>query len=111
MHQDQVLRARMKLLSTDRRVLRGVDGLWVYRVLTQVSPQVYGSKLAYVLVEAARSPRLGALPAQRRALLEEAVAAAAALADSHPYRAKVLTRALEALRREPAAPTTAGARD
>jgi hypothetical protein len=97
MNQDTVLRARVKLLSSNQRVLRGPDALWVYRALTQVSPQVYGSKLAHVLVEAAGSPRVRELPWARRALLEEAVALASALHAAHPYRAKVLAKALEAL--------------
>jgi hypothetical protein len=102
MNQDTVLRARIKLLSSNERVLRGPDALWVYRVLTQVSPAVYSSKLAHVLVEAVRSPRLRDLPDTRRALLEEAVALAAALDPGHPYRDKVLAKALAALAEEEA---------
>ncbi len=104
MDQHTVLRARVKLLGINRRVLRGPDALWVYRVLTRVSPEVYGSKLAYVLVEASRSHLLLELPEARRAVLEEAVAAAGALDASNPFRAKMLARALEALAQEPAAP-------
>ncbi|MFE9425730.1 hypothetical protein ACFYNO_22495 [Kitasatospora sp. NPDC006697] len=100
MNQDAVLRARVKLLGTNRRVLRGRDGLWVYRTLTEVNPAVYGSKLAYLLVEAARSERLRELHTARRALLEEAVAVAEALDASNPFRARVLGRALQALREE-----------
>ncbi|WP_329561400.1 hypothetical protein [Kitasatospora sp. NBC_01266] len=100
MHQELVLRARMKLLSTDRRVLRGPDALWVYRVLTQVNPAAHGSKLAHVLVEASRSHRLHQLPDARLALLEEAVAVARALDAANPFRAKVLAKALEARQRE-----------
>ncbi|MFE7562737.1 hypothetical protein [Kitasatospora sp. NPDC057500] len=96
MNQDAVLRARMLLLSTDRRVLRGPRGLWAYRVLTQVSPEVYGSKLARVLVEATRFPEVGGLPKARLALLEEAVATALALDPRNPYRDQVLTLALAA---------------
>ncbi|MDH6108765.1 hypothetical protein P3T36_002314 [Kitasatospora sp. MAP12-15] len=104
MDQEIVLRARVKLLSCNRRVLRGPDALWVYRTLTQVSPEVYGSKLAYVLVEASRSPQVRELPAYRRELLEEAVAVAGALDTANPFRAKMLSRAIEALRQEPTAP-------
>ncbi|MEW5542365.1 hypothetical protein AB1339_32530 [Streptomyces cyaneofuscatus] len=99
MNQDMVLRAKVKLLSANRRVVRGVEGLWIYRLLTQVEPEVYGSKLAYVLVEASASPLVRELPGQRLALLDEAVAVATALRAANPYRAKVLVRAL-ATRRE-----------
>ncbi|GAB2934386.1 hypothetical protein [Streptomyces heilongjiangensis] len=98
MDQDMVLRARVQLLSANRRVVRGAEGLWIYRLLTQVEPEAYGSKLAYVLVEAAASPRVRELPARRRALLDEAVAVATALGAANPYRAKVLGRALAARR-------------
>ncbi|MFF3934820.1 hypothetical protein [Streptomyces phaeofaciens] len=98
MDQDMVLRARVKLLSANRRVVRGVEGLRIYRLLTQVAPEVYGSKLAYVLVEASASPLVLELPVQRRALLDEAIAVAAALDTGNPYRDKVLARALAARR-------------
>ncbi|AUY53866.1 hypothetical protein EH183_00960 [Streptomyces sp. CB01881] len=98
MNQDAVLRARMLLLTTDRRVLRGPNALSVYRLLTAVAPEVYGSKLAYVLVEAAGSPAVRELPDARWALLEEAVAVAEALEPRNPFRAKVLARALAARR-------------
>jgi hypothetical protein len=95
-----VVRARVKLLSANRRVVRGVEGLWIYRLLTQVEPEVYGSKLAYVLVEASTSPLVRELPERRLALLDEAVTVATALGAANPYRAKVLARALAARRRE-----------
>lgn len=98
MDQDMILLARVRLLGANRRVVRGVEGLWIYRLLTQVEPQVYGSKLAYVLVEASASPVVRELPAQRLALLDEAVTVATALDTAHPYRAKVLARALAARR-------------
>ncbi|MGW2050953.1 hypothetical protein ACWCPF_38190 [Streptomyces sp. NPDC001858] len=98
MDQDMVLRARVKLLGANRRVVRGVEGLWIYRLLTQVEPEVYGSKLAYVLVEASASPLVRELPEQRLALLDEAVAVGTALSAANPYRAKVLARALAARR-------------
>ncbi|MFD9127758.1 hypothetical protein [Kitasatospora sp. NPDC059571] len=100
MDQDMVLRARVKLLSAGRRVVRGVEGLTIYRLLSRVEPEVYGSKLAYVLVEASASPLVRELPEQRLALLEEAVAVATALDPVNPFRAKVLARALDARRRE-----------
>ncbi|MCL6735205.1 hypothetical protein [Streptomyces neyagawaensis] len=98
MDQDMVLRAKVQLLSANRRVVRGAEGLWIYRLLTQVEPEVYGSKLAYVLVEAGASPLVRELPGQRLALLDEAVAVATALDAANPYRAKVLARALAARR-------------
>ncbi|MGW4897733.1 hypothetical protein ACWEQL_36635 [Kitasatospora sp. NPDC004240] len=96
MNQDAVLRARMLLLSTDRRVLRGPRGLWAYRLLTQVSPEVYGSKLARVLVDATRFPEVRTLPQARLALLDEAIAVAQALDGRNPHRIRVLTLALAA---------------
>ncbi|MFE6871796.1 hypothetical protein ACFVFS_35295 [Kitasatospora sp. NPDC057692] len=96
MNQDAVLRARMLLLGTDRRVLRGPRGLWAYRLLTQVSPEAYGSKLARVLVDATRLPEVSGLPQARLALLEEAIATARALDAGNPYRERVLALALAA---------------
>jgi hypothetical protein len=94
------MRARVRLLSADRRVFRGPDALGVYRLLTRVEPEVYGSKLAYVLVEAARSHQVRDLPERRLALLEEAVAVASALDGANPYRERMLARALDARRQE-----------
>lgn len=87
------------MLSANRRVVRGTEGLRIYRLLTQVAPEVYGSKLAYVLVEASMSALVRELPEQRLALLDEAVAVASTLGAAHPYRDKVLARA-RAARRE-----------
>ncbi|MDX3638303.1 hypothetical protein [Streptomyces sp. MB09-02B] len=101
MDQDMVVLARVKLLSANRRVVRGAEGLWIYRLLTRVEPETYGSKLAYVLVEASASPLLRELPERRLALLDEAVEVAKALDTSNPYRAKMLARALAAREREP----------
>jgi hypothetical protein len=47
MDRDMVVQARVRLLRANRRVVRGVEGLWIYRLLTQVEPEVYGSKLAW----------------------------------------------------------------
>ncbi|MGY5048910.1 hypothetical protein ACWDE0_25335 [Streptomyces sp. 900105755] len=113
MDQDMVMRARVQLLSANRRVVGGTEGLRIYRLLTQVEPEVYGSKLAYVLVEASASPLVRELPGQRLALLDEAVAVASALDVANPYRAKVLAKAFAARRelvavlRDPAAAPTA----
>ncbi|MFD8307833.1 hypothetical protein ACFV29_36720 [Streptomyces sp. NPDC059690] len=91
-----VVLAKVRLLSANRRVVRGVEGLWIYRLLTQVEPEVYGSKLAYVLVEESGSPLVRQLPEHRLALLDEAVEVAKALSPANPYREKVLERALAA---------------
>ncbi|MBW8797445.1 MAG: hypothetical protein JF597_28790 [Streptomyces sp.] len=98
MDQDMVMRARVELLSANRRVVRGTEGLRIYRLLTQVQPEVYGSKLAYVLVEASASLLVQELPEQRLALLDEAVAVASALDTTNPYRTKVMAMALAARR-------------
>ncbi|MFJ8623367.1 hypothetical protein ACIRD3_11015 [Kitasatospora sp. NPDC093550] len=76
-HGDLVLKARVRLLSHNDRVLHGEEGLWVYRTLFAVTPHVYAYKLALVLREAAEGPRAVQLPAVREALLAEARAAAA----------------------------------
>jgi hypothetical protein len=99
MDQDMVMTARVRLLSANRRVVRGAEGLWIYRLLTQVEPEVYGSKLAYVLVEASASPLVSESPEQRSALLDEAVEVARGLSESNPYRSMVLARALAARKR------------
>ena len=96
MDQDMVVLARVRLLSANRRVVRGVEGLWIYRLLTRVEPEVYGSKLAYVLVEESGSPLVRELPERRLALLDEAVEVAMALSSTNPYREMVLARALAA---------------
>ncbi|MFF7047847.1 hypothetical protein ACFY94_05670 [Streptomyces griseorubiginosus] len=96
MDQDMVVLARVRLLSANRRVVRGVEGLWIYRLLTQVEPEVYGSKLAYVLVEESGSPLVRELPERRLVLLDEAVEVAQALSPTNPYREMVLARALAA---------------
>ncbi|MDX3615096.1 hypothetical protein [Streptomyces europaeiscabiei] len=100
MDQDMVVLARVRLLSANRRMVRGAEGLWIYRLLTRVEPETYGSKLAYVLVEASASPLVRELPERRLALLDEAVQVAKALGTSNPYRAKMLARALAARERE-----------
>ncbi|MCI3276783.1 hypothetical protein [Streptomyces cylindrosporus] len=96
MDQDMVVQARVRLLSANRRVVRGTEGVWTYRLLTQLEPEVYGSKLAYVLVEESTSPLVRELPERQLALLDEAVEVAKALSPANPYRDKVLQRALAA---------------
>ncbi|MGW1208072.1 hypothetical protein ACWD5F_00375 [Streptomyces sp. NPDC002499] len=95
-----VVLARVRLLSANRRVVRGAEGLWIYRLLTQVDSEAYGSKLAYVLVEESGSPLVRELPERRLALLDEAVEVAKALSVENPFRAKVLERAMAARQRE-----------
>ncbi|MEW2049489.1 hypothetical protein [Streptomyces sp. NPDC005476] len=112
MDQDMIVLARVRLLGANRRVVRGAEGLWIYRLLAQVEPEAYGSKLAYVLVEVSASPLVRELPERRLALLDEAVEVAKALDMSNPYREKVLARALTARQRElegcPPQPLTPG---
>ncbi len=105
MDRDMVMRARVMLLSANTRVVRGVTGLWIYRTLTPVEPEVYGSKLAYVLVEACAAPLVRDLPERRMALLDEAVEVATALSPANPFRDKVLAKALNARRREAEGPS------
>ncbi|WP_344398796.1 hypothetical protein [Streptomyces longisporus] len=95
-----VVLAKVRLLSANRRVVRGAEGLWIYRLLAQVEPEVYGSKLVYVLVEESGSPLVRELPERRLALLDEAVDVAKALSTANPYREKMLARALAARQRE-----------
>ncbi|MFE7530511.1 hypothetical protein ACFU7Y_33060 [Kitasatospora sp. NPDC057542] len=88
-HEDLVLRARVRLLSHNGRILHGEEGLWVYRALFTVSPAAYAYKLAFVLREAAEGPRVAHLPEARRALLAQAQAACAhipAHAPAHQVR-------------------------
>ncbi|MDH6705903.1 hypothetical protein P3T27_002625 [Kitasatospora sp. MAA19] len=89
-HGDLVLKARVRLLSHNERILDAPEGLWVYRALFPVSPHVYAYKLAYVLRTAAASPQVAHLPQARRALLEEARAAAAHIpADAPAHQARM----------------------
>ncbi|MFE1837379.1 hypothetical protein [Streptomyces sviceus] len=95
-----VVLAKVRLLSANRQVVRGAEGLWIYRLLTQVDSEAYGSKLAYVLVEESASPLVREMPDRRLELLDEAVEVAKALSTENPYRAKTLARALAARQRE-----------
>ncbi|MFE5587900.1 hypothetical protein [Kitasatospora sp. NPDC056531] len=77
-HADLVLKARVRLMSHNDRILDGEEGLWAYRTLFTVNPHIYAYKLAYVLRELSEtSPRTAHLPDARHALLKEAQAAAA----------------------------------
>ncbi|MFD0274014.1 hypothetical protein ACFVHB_08870 [Kitasatospora sp. NPDC127111] len=91
--QDVLLRARVVLLSSNNRILRGPRALEVYRVLASAAPEVYGSKLVVVLLRGAVA-LAGSDPAKARAVVEEAVAVAEALEERNPFRAEVLALAL-----------------
>ncbi|MFI8462065.1 hypothetical protein [Kitasatospora sp. NPDC085464] len=98
-HGDLVLRARVRLLSHNERVLHGEEGLWVYRTLFAVTPHVYAYRLALVLREAAEGPRVAGLPQAREALLAEARAAAARIpADAPAYQRRMWEYAVADLR-------------
>ncbi|MFE6055870.1 hypothetical protein ACFQ6N_34430 [Kitasatospora sp. NPDC056446] len=98
-HGDLVLRARVRLLSHNERVLHGEEGLWVYRTLFTVCPQVYAYRLALVLREAAEGPRAAHLPEARRALLAEARQAAAHIPAGAPgYQVRMWEYAVADLR-------------
>jgi hypothetical protein len=87
-HTDLVLKARVRLMSHNDRILDGEEGLWVYRILFTVSPHAYAFKLAFVLRELSEAgPRVARLPEARRALLEEARAASTRIpADAPAYQ-------------------------
>ncbi|MFJ8041177.1 hypothetical protein ACIRBX_11795 [Kitasatospora sp. NPDC096147] len=99
-HQERVLRARVRLMSLDRRLLRGAEGIAVYRTLAEVSPQVYASKLARVLVDESKAGKLAGAPELRRALLLEAREWAGRIEVGHPFRARVMELLAEAEQRE-----------
>lgn len=87
MNADLVLRARVRLMSHNDRILEGEEGLQVYRILFTASPRVYAFKLAFVLREAAEGPRVAHLPKARQVLLDEAKAACAHIpADAPAYQ-------------------------
>ncbi|MEU6236693.1 hypothetical protein [Kitasatospora sp. NPDC047058] len=91
--QDALLRARVLLLSSNDRILRGPKALGAYRLLASAAPEVYGSKLVVVLIREAIA-LAGSDPATAREVLDEAVAVAEALEERNPYRAEVLADAL-----------------
>ncbi|MFJ7249936.1 hypothetical protein ACIQWA_35610 [Kitasatospora sp. NPDC098652] len=83
-HPDLVLRARIQLLIGDRW-LDGEKGMRVYRTLFAVNPRGYAYHLTRVLLDLSRHPRLAHLPDARRALLHEAVDAAAHIPADAPW--------------------------
>ncbi|MER7583885.1 hypothetical protein [Kitasatospora sp. NPDC097691] len=96
---DLVLKARVRLLSHNERVLHGEEGLWVYRTLFAVTPHVYAYKLALVLREAAEGPRVAGLPGAREALLAEAREAAARIPGDAPvYQRRMWEQSVTDLR-------------
>ncbi|MFD8704813.1 hypothetical protein ACFV1W_19690 [Kitasatospora sp. NPDC059648] len=99
-HTDLVLKARVRLMSHNERILGGEEGLWVYRILFAVSPRAHAYKLAYVLRELSEtSPRVARLPEARRALLEQARAASARIpADAPAYQRRMWEHSVAQLR-------------
>ncbi|CAM5292934.1 hypothetical protein ACIG0C_05550 [Kitasatospora aureofaciens] len=99
-HTDLVLKARIRLLSHNERILNGEEGLWVYRTLFTVNPHAHAYKLAYVLRELSEtSPRLAHLPEARQALLEEAGAAGCHIpADAPTYQHQMWNHTVAQLR-------------
>ncbi|WP_157882209.1 hypothetical protein [Streptomyces rubellomurinus] len=89
-HEDLVLRARVRLLSHNDRILYGEEGLQVYRVLFAANPRVYAYKLAVVLRMASESHRVAGLPEARQALVAEARAVSAHIpADAPAYQRRL----------------------
>ncbi len=89
-HEDLVLRARVRLLSHNERILHGQEGLWVYRTLFAATPHAHAYKLALVLREQAESPQVAHQPEARTALLDEARAAATRIpADAPTYQTRM----------------------
>ncbi|MFJ8477369.1 hypothetical protein [Kitasatospora sp. NPDC094011] len=99
-HKDLVLKARMRLMGHNERILTGEEGLWVYRILFTVSPRVHAYKLAYVLRELSETdPRAARVPEVRRALLEEARAVAARIpADAPAHQRRMWDHTVAELR-------------
>ncbi|MFB7910847.1 hypothetical protein ACFC1T_30865 [Kitasatospora sp. NPDC056076] len=84
-HPDLVLRARIQLLISDHWALDGEEGLWVYRTLFAVNPRAHAYHLTRVLLGLSDHPRLADQPHARRALLHEAVDAAAHIPTDAPW--------------------------
>ncbi|MBD0690085.1 hypothetical protein [Streptomyces sp. CBMA123] len=99
-HEDLVLWARVRLLSRNRWELEGEEAMRVYRILFAVTPHVHASKLTQALLGLSYQPRLAHLPEARRALLREALEAAAHIPPGGPwYQDRYAEYALSALRR------------
>ncbi|MEV7601156.1 hypothetical protein AB0O91_27705 [Kitasatospora sp. NPDC089797] len=99
-HKDLVLKARMRLMGHNERILTGEEGLWVYRILYTVSPRVHAYRLAYVLRELSETdPRAARRPGARQALLDEARAVAARIpADAPAYQRHMWDHTMAELR-------------
>ncbi|MFI9366306.1 hypothetical protein ACIG5E_35430 [Kitasatospora sp. NPDC053057] len=99
-HTDLVLKARVRLMSHNERILEGEEGLQVYRTLFTANPHTYAYKLAYVLRDLSEThPRVTRLPEARRALLEEAKAASTRIpADAPAYQRRMWDHTMAQLR-------------
>ncbi|MEV7026592.1 hypothetical protein [Kitasatospora sp. NPDC093558] len=86
---DLILRARMRLISHDTRILHAPAGLDVHRPLFTVNPHVYATRLANALEESSHSPQLTHLPKQRQALLHEALTTLTTTPPHHPHHTKI----------------------
>ncbi|MEU3880515.1 hypothetical protein ACFV2A_25285 [Streptomyces californicus] len=96
--QDDIVRARNVLLASGRRTAgEEVDA---YRVLAQVSPDVYAPRLADALLDLRYNPLTRSWHASALELSEEAVAAARSIDPAEPGRADVLHRALDGCRED-----------
>ncbi|MFJ9776406.1 hypothetical protein ACIRVF_35095 [Kitasatospora sp. NPDC101157] len=99
-HTDLVLKAQVRLMSHNERILTGEEGLWVYRTLFAARPHTHAYKLAYVLRELSEtSPRVARLPKARQALLEEARTVSARIpADAPAYQRRMWDHSIAQLR-------------
>ncbi|MER7849431.1 hypothetical protein ABTZ03_36465 [Kitasatospora sp. NPDC096077] len=84
-HEDLVLRARIRLLSSDLWPPEGEEAMRVYRVLFAVSPRAYAYRLAATLLDLGRDRRSRLPRAARRALLTEALEAVAHVPAGGPW--------------------------
>ncbi|MBD0690084.1 hypothetical protein [Streptomyces sp. CBMA123] len=99
-HTDLVLKARVRLMSHNERILDGEGGLTVYRILFTVSPHIHAYKLAYVLRSLSEnSPQTTRTPGARQALLEEARAASTRIpADAPTHQRRIWDHTVAELR-------------
>ncbi|MFD3903155.1 hypothetical protein HXS80_13810 [Streptomyces sp. CB04723] len=96
--QDDIVRARNVLLASGRR--SAGEEVDAYRVLAQVSPDVYAPRLADALLDLRYNPLTRSWHASALELSEEAVAAARSIDPAEPGRADVLYRALDGCRKD-----------
>ncbi|NXY98767.1 hypothetical protein HYE82_31195 [Streptomyces sp. BR123] len=93
---DAVLRARVSLLGSEKPTVR--QRVAAYRVLVQVSPLAYLSRLAVDLIK--YSKEFADQPETVRALRAESVAAARRLCELESGRQRLLIATLTALREQ-----------